>query len=508
MEKPVHISNMKWLTLFAFCMVWVGTSGYFSVTQDDSWQWNPAIHGTRIVWEDHRNGNWDIYGYDLTGSREFPIIVEKSPQHDPDIYGTCVVWTDERNGNEDIYFIDLRVNREVCVTSHGDNQRNPALFSHTIVWQDQRNGTWDIYGYDLSTGEEFQITSHEGNQITPSIYETRVVWTDDRNGNDDIYGYDLSTGEEFQITSNPHDQRNPSLFGDLVIWEDYRNGNADIYAFSMSEKTEFYISMNESWQTSPVISHDIVVWIDERHRHSDIYGSTLSPLDEFRISRDPVLAFSDARYDAAVYERTVLWVTEQKTHSTIVGCRVDEHPPNFLHVFLLVFFMIGGILVFCLSRRLHHTFIFWVGIGIFYGICAGFLEECITDSGTVFLVGGTPMLSLFTTLYTSRKMVSSMTACSAVVIAHMSDILRVPWGTSQAIMGVLLIVTCVSISVLSTHVFLKPQHGTLGESGESGEKIKPQFCPQCGKKMKPGWNMCPYCKSDLDFTRVYDGDGK
>jgi beta propeller repeat protein len=504
MNGNPHFINMNWLTLCAFCMVLVGTSGYFPVTQDDHWQWSPAISGTLVVWEDHRNGNWDIYGYDFLESREFPIIEERNPQHSPDIYGTCVVWTDERGGNEDIYFIDLRVHQEVCITSDEASQKNPALSSQVIVWQDQRNGNWDIYGYDRSANREFQITSHPGNQTTPSVYETMVVWTDDRHGNEDIYGYDLSTGTEFQITSDPHDQRNPSMYGDLVVWEDNRNGNADIYAFNMREKTEFHISVNKSGQTNPVISRDIVVWIDERHRHSDIYGATLDPLNEFRISRDPLLAFSAARYDPAVYERTVLWVTEQKTHSTITGYTVDKPPPMFLYLFLLAFFTIGGILIFCLLRGLRHHLVFWLGIGIFYGVGAGFLEEYVTDSGTLFLVGGTPLLSLFTALYTSRKAISSLTVCSVVITAGIIDALRVPCEASHVIMGLLVLVICVSVGIICAHVFVKTQ---LVKPEHLKQRIKPQFCPRCGKKMKPGWNMCPYCKSDLDFTRVYDGDG-
>jgi len=55
------------------------------------------------VWRDYRNGNWDIYGYDLSTSTEFPICINLNDQWDPVVYGDLVVWWDHRNGNWDIY---------------------------------------------------------------------------------------------------------------------------------------------------------------------------------------------------------------------------------------------------------------------------------------------------------------------------------------------------------------------------------------------------------------------
>ncbi len=40
----------------------VGGSGEFQITFDPAGQGFPAIYGDIVVWEDDRNGNWDIYG--------------------------------------------------------------------------------------------------------------------------------------------------------------------------------------------------------------------------------------------------------------------------------------------------------------------------------------------------------------------------------------------------------------------------------------------------------------
>jgi beta propeller repeat protein len=110
------------------------------------------------VWQERRNYNWDIYGYDLSTGTEFPICTDLHDQEWVEIYGNIVVWRDFRNGN------------------------------------------WDIYGYDLSTGTEFPICTAIHDQSRPTIYEDTVVWWDERNGNEDIYGAKL----EGELTPTPN----------------------------------------------------------------------------------------------------------------------------------------------------------------------------------------------------------------------------------------------------------------------------------------------------------------
>ncbi|MGD2250398.1 MAG: hypothetical protein PVF58_18535, partial [Candidatus Methanofastidiosia archaeon] len=63
-----------------------------------------------VVWQDDRNGNTDIYGYNLKTQEEFQITTDESEQSSPAIYGNFVVWQDKRNGNSDIYGTQLDYN--------------------------------------------------------------------------------------------------------------------------------------------------------------------------------------------------------------------------------------------------------------------------------------------------------------------------------------------------------------------------------------------------------------
>ncbi len=107
----------------------------------------------KVVWQDMRNGNWDIYMYDLSTNTEKPVCTNPAGQVSPVIYGDKIVWQDMRNGNWDIYMYDLSTNTEIPICINSADQRQLAVYGDKIAWADKRNGNWDIYMYDLKSGK-------------------------------------------------------------------------------------------------------------------------------------------------------------------------------------------------------------------------------------------------------------------------------------------------------------------------------------------------------------------
>lgn len=69
--------------------------------------YNSRIDGNIVVWEDDRNGNLDIYGYDVTSGTEFQITDDPAHQRYPDISGRTVVWMDYRQHPAEIYAANI-----------------------------------------------------------------------------------------------------------------------------------------------------------------------------------------------------------------------------------------------------------------------------------------------------------------------------------------------------------------------------------------------------------------
>jgi beta propeller repeat protein len=283
----------------------------------------PDISAEIVVWYDERNGNSDIYGYDLSSGTEFPICTHPADQTGPAISGEIVVWADERNGNSDIYGYDLSSGTEFPICTNTADQAVPDISGEIVVWVDDAYSPCpDIYGYDLSSGTEFAICTHPAGQFNLAISGEIVVWQDDRNGNFDIYGYDLSAHTEFPICTHPAEQWFPAISGDIVVWRDDRNGNFDIYGYDLSSGTEFAICTRTDWQTEPAISGDIVVWTDFRNGNWDMYGYDLSSGTEFAICTHPA-----TQGWPAISGDIVVWADLRNGNWDIYGARLSFVPP-------------------------------------------------------------------------------------------------------------------------------------------------------------------------------------
>src|SRR3989344_3844353 len=240
-------------------------------------QFNPRIYGNKIVWEENRNGNWDIYMYNLATSTETRITTNTGDQRSTKIYNDKIVYRDLRNGNYDIYMYNLATSTETRITTNTAEQNYPAIYGDKIVWYDRRNGNYDIYMYNLATSTETRITTNTAIQIYPRIYGDKIVYQDYRNGNYDIYMYNLTTSTETRITTNTAEQYAAEIYNDKIVYKDYRNGNYDIYMYNLATSTETRITYNTFDDDLPVIYNNIIVWYKGPVVGShDIYMTDLS----------------------------------------------------------------------------------------------------------------------------------------------------------------------------------------------------------------------------------------
>jgi beta propeller repeat protein len=285
---------------------------------------NPAIYGDRIVWKDERNGNGDIYVYNLSTSRETQITTDKSDQYLPFVYDDRVVWEDERNGNVDIYMYNFSTSKESRITSNKSDQLWASIYGNRIVWVDTRYGNYDIFVYDLSTSKETQITTSKSNKLFPRIYEDRIVWEDYRNGKYDLFMYNLSTSKENRIVANISYSAIASICDDKIVWSDDRNepGNYDIYLYNLSTSRETRITTNKSDQYLPVVSENRIVWYDLRNGNRDIYMYDLSTSREIQIS-----SAESNQYNPAIYGSRIVWEDDRNGNLDIYMCTLGSNLP-------------------------------------------------------------------------------------------------------------------------------------------------------------------------------------
>ena len=301
------------------------------ICTDSSTQAKPDIEVCFIVWQDNRNGNWDIYGYDLDKGMEYAICTADGNQTNPSIgtgsflHSPIIAWQDDRNGNNDIYgykllynYYDLAIGTEIEICTDPCDQQNPVSTGVYVFWQDNRNGDWDIYAgtYEYQQEpNEVVICDEVGDQVNPAAYWDVVVWQDNRSGDWDIYGYDMDDQNEVAICTEDGNQTNPSCSDIGFVWRDDRNGNNDVYASfyrtflsDFNDLIEVPVCIDSNSQLSPDIyfynSHAIV-WQDDRNGGWDIYGYRIDDIyfgTEFIVSAGP-----GDRIRPAAHGYTAVW---------------------------------------------------------------------------------------------------------------------------------------------------------------------------------------------------------
>jgi TolB protein len=299
------------------------------ITLDSASQENPAIYGNTIVYQDNRNGNWDVYMYDLMGPSWVPetrITTNTADQVNPRISGDKIVYQDGRNGNWDIYMYDLSTQTETQITNNPLAQEYPAIDGNRIVWQDSRNTNfdsgsvmWDVYMYDLSTQAETRVTaSGSTTQPHPAISGNRITYIKGV----DVYYFDLSTKSEVRLTQFPtwngQYAGSPAVYGSHILWHqtfaqpgswrdiytiDVATGavwsslslaDADricpdmselypgfgyivyreaghVYLYHTAEQVEYQVTSAKADQINPRISDGSIVYQDNRNGNWDIY---------------------------------------------------------------------------------------------------------------------------------------------------------------------------------------------------------------------------------------------
>ena len=189
------------------------------ITNSPAFDQRPRVNNGVIVWQSSVNNIsyiCDIYSYDwASGTTRQITATPLDDERDPDVFGNYVVYDGLRNGNRDIYLFDLTIGTEKVLSMPGDQVR-PNISGEFVAFEDVSTGLYHVMLWHLPTGKVFDLTAAANGppatagQYLNDIDGNRVVYTDDRNGQLDIYMY------QFTVVS-PSIQVSPQLvnFGDV-----------------------------------------------------------------------------------------------------------------------------------------------------------------------------------------------------------------------------------------------------------------------------------------------------
>jgi len=252
-----------------------------------------------VVWEDNRNGNWDIY------MQKFDTVNKKFLSNDKKVN------PDEASANE-------QLNPKIAV----DNDMEGGANSNNtyVVWQSNHSGDFDIYiqkfnknvvknGGAKKVNDASLLDQYEPDVVYDGSSYLYAAWTDERNSEPDIYFQKLDKNCDRVLTTTGDVLINDDTYASAtrtkpsiaysgpdaiyVTWEDNRNGLPyyTIYTSrvnSIGERQWMFDFMAsdtyKSVQTDPFTLVDpegyaITLWGDNREEEGDLGGFFAFPDD-------------------------------------------------------------------------------------------------------------------------------------------------------------------------------------------------------------------------------------
>ena len=305
-------------------------TGDILISRGEGQQWYPAIaHNTSllfpewlVVWEDIRDGDWDIYAQrvdengtikgevicvaDSTGDLRRPAVAYDTTQK-----RYLVVWQDEGattaisgrvlEMDGDLLTSVFDITTGIKARTRPDVAYNASAGQFLVVWEyEEAAGNHNIWGRKVNPdgttdGSTFEVVTHPNDDLEPALVAYPagpylLVWSSNRSGTYNVVGKQLpSTGDPtgqstFQISGGSGDERNADLALStnnnraLVVWEDSRDDPGDdsnwdiygrqVYGDGSTPDAGFAICSSAGNQREPAIAYNpsasyqdyLVVW--------------------------------------------------------------------------------------------------------------------------------------------------------------------------------------------------------------------------------------------------------
>ncbi|MEK6963594.1 MAG: MopE-related protein [Nanoarchaeota archaeon] len=279
----------------------------------------------------------DMDSYKANMFEEIPAATGPSQQQTPDVYKNTIAYQDHANGKWNIYLYDIESGIITQATNDTQNENLwPAVYKNGVVYEKLvfGPGTTDIWMYNATTDTNTPIANRTGDQKLPDIYENYITYWDHTPASPDanIYLYDQKTKKERKITSTPtatiENNHGPRIHNNLAVWSDKKDGNTNIYLYDINKNKTLQVT-NVTYAWGPDVYQNTITWYDEGI-WKRTYTSTTQTLGKATL----VLNKSSVTQPARIYGSQITYQDDndqelyQRDHTTNTTKQLTKNAEN------------------------------------------------------------------------------------------------------------------------------------------------------------------------------------
>ncbi len=196
--------------------------------------------GTKIAYAKMRNGNWDIFLNNYTGTNEQSRTEGRGDEHSPKL---------DKNGGRIVYVIGSGDSQEIWrMDSNGMNpdrltENDFADFlpnfngGSDVVFVTNRKGNNDIWKMRGDGGDPVALTVDPADDTMPAVSTAsgRIVFSSNRSGSYQLYTMQQDGSDLIQLTNSAGDKfgASYSLDGNKIFYYSDVTGNMEIYSMNL-----------------------------------------------------------------------------------------------------------------------------------------------------------------------------------------------------------------------------------------------------------------------------------
>jgi len=193
--------------------------------------------GTKVAYAKMRDGSWDIFLNNYTGTNEQPRTEGRGDEHSPklDKNGGRIVYVIGSGDAQEIWRMDSNGNNEARLTENAFADFLPNFNGGSdVIFVTNRKGNNDIWKMRGDGAEQVALTTDPADDTMPAVSTAsgKIVFSSNRSGVYQLYTMQQDGTDLTQLTNTAGDKFGASfsLDGDKIFFYSDVTGNMEIYS--------------------------------------------------------------------------------------------------------------------------------------------------------------------------------------------------------------------------------------------------------------------------------------